>query len=155
MWQAWGMTRTFCILMALAGSAGCVSAGGPRTVDYEGTSWRLVTGQQLRIAFVGNKIRYPDPQREGDIVLVSSTRCDAFFPDGRYVTCGDRVSRPTGTYEVRNDRICARMTRRLRCWQLFQSDTGRYLLGHPGEQPSVEPVSLVPVADSSAPPNNW
>lgn len=147
------MVRTFGFILALPASAGCV-AERPRTVSFEGSTYRLVTGKPLRAAFVGNKIRYPDPHGTGEIV-VSATRCDGFYPDGAYLSCGDRVPRVTGTFKVHKDRICIAVFRRTFCYQLYRNPAGRYLLGHPGEQPEFEPVSFVPAADESVAPRMY
>ena len=145
------MVRTPCIVLALA-LAGCVAAQRSPSVSYEGAAYHLVTGKRLNTAFVGKKIRYPDPYRMGDIILISSARCDGFYPDGRYLSCGDRVPRREGTFEIYSDRVCVIVGGSSRCYQLYRSRTGLYLLGHPREQPSFEPISFVPAADDTVAP---
>lgn len=124
----------------------------PRTVMFDGARYRLVTGNRLRAAFVGKKIRYRDPHREGQIVLTSSIRCDGFYPDGRYVSCGDRVPRPMGRYEIRGDRVCVTISGPWRCYTLYRSAAGADLLGHPGEEPAFEPIAFVLAADETVAP---
>ena len=133
--------------------AGCTPVDRSGKIIFEGQPYRLVTGKHLRAAIVGQKIRYPDPYRMGEIVLTSSIRCDGFYPDGSYLTCGDRVPRRWGKYTVSNDRVCITLGGPSRCYQLYQNRTGHYLLGHPGELPPVERIGLVPAADDTVAPS--
>ena len=116
------------------------------------TTYSLVTGSELRSAIVGRKVRYPDPQKMGSIVFANSIRCDAFLPNGRYVTCGHRFTRPEGTYEIQNDRICIELYSRTHCLELYRSDDGDRLLRQASEGALPEPIDLVAISDKSVQP---
>jgi hypothetical protein len=146
------MLRAAFFTGCFAALVGCASLNDGSVTTFDGASYRQVRGEALRTAFVGNKIRYPDPQRMGEIVLTSAARCDAFFPDGRYVTCGDRAPIIHGTYAVQDDRVCATVLERARCWQLFRGRSGEYLLSQLAEHPIFERIDFVSVNDRTAPP---
>ena len=110
--------------LAAASLGGCATNGpAPRIVRYQGEDYRLLRGEALRSAVVGSSFGYrPSPE---DVVI--NRRCDVFDADGRtYYSCSDRVPRTYGTYRVREDRFCA--TVYSRCWSLFRSRGGEYLL---------------------------
>ena len=108
-------------------ASGCTTTGS-KQILFNNTTYSLVSGSELRSSFVDKKVRYPDPRRLGDIVLSNSIRCDAFYQNGRYVTCGHRITRPTGTYEVQKNRVCIDLYSRIRCVELYRSQGGDYLL---------------------------
>ena len=140
----------FLVTMILLG--GCVCIGSQKVI-FRGQTFGLVTGERLRAAFAGQKIRYSDPYDLGGGVISSVPKCDGFYTDGRYVSCGDRVPVIHGTYRVSQDALCIEKGwGKERCYQLYRSKAGDYLLGHPGEQPALEPINLVPAADDSVAP---
>ena len=144
--------RTITLLLTVVLCGGCVSAGSQQVL-VEGRTFRLVTGEKLRAAFSGQKIRYPHPYDLGGGVISSAPKCDGFYPDGRYLSCGDRVPVIHGTYRVTQDSVCIdKGWGKERCYQLYRSRAGDYLLGHPGEQPALEPIRLVPAADDTVAP---
>ena len=107
----------------------------------------------MRAAFAGHKIRYPDPYNLGGGIISTVPRCDGFYADGRYVSCGDRVPVIHGTYRVSQDALCiVRAWGKERCYKLYRSEHRDYLLAHPGEKPALEPISLVPAADEVVAP---
>ena len=144
--------RTISLLLTVALCGGCVTAGAQRVV-VEGQTFRLVTGDKLRAAFAGQKIRYSDPYELGGGVISSVPKCDGFYTDGRYLSCGDRVPVIHGTYRVTKDSVCIdKGWGKERCYQLYRSKAGDYLLGHPGERPALESIRLVPAADDTVAP---
>lgn len=144
--------RTIILLITVVLCDGCVTAGSQKVI-VEGHTFRLVTGEKLRAALAGQKIRYPDPYRYGPEILSSVPKCDGFYPDGRYLSCGDRVPVIHGTYRITQDSVCTDLGwGKERCYHLYRSKAGDYLLGHPGEQPALEPIRLVPAADDTVAP---
>ena len=144
--------RTVLLLLTVVLFGGCVTAG-PHRMVVKGQTFRLVTGEKLRAAFVGQKIRYPDPYGLGSGVISSTPKCDGFYTDGRYLSCGDRVPFIHGTYRVTHDSVCIdKGWGKERCYQLYRSKSGEYLLGHRGEQPALEPIRFVPAADDTVAP---
>ena len=144
--------RTILLLLIVISCGGCVTAGSQNVV-VEGHTYRLVTGDGLRTAFAGQKIRYPNPHGRGGGIISSVPRCDGFYPDGRYVSCGDRIPVIRGTYRVSRDSVCVyRGWGKERCYQLYRSKAGDYLLGHPGEQTALERIHLVPAGDDTVAP---
>src|ERR1700740_3051193 len=97
--------RPIVIFLSVVLLGGCVTPGSDNVV-VKGEKFRLVTGEQLRTVFVGQKIRYPDPYRYGPQITSSVPKCDGFYPDGRYLSCGDRVPVVHGTYRVLRDSVC-------------------------------------------------
>ena len=55
--------RTAFFIGSLAALVGCVALNEADMTTFEGASYRLVKGEELRSAFAGNKIRYLDGAR--------------------------------------------------------------------------------------------
>ena len=142
--------RTLCGILVFVVAACATTESNQVRLGH--ITYALVTGAELRSSFVGKKIRYLEPQIINDIVIISSPRCDAFYPDGQYVTCGDRHPRPTGTYEMQEDRVCIDSGSRAMCIKLFRSQGGKYLLRDPRYGAALKPVSFVPISDETVPP---
>jgi hypothetical protein len=146
--------------LACAGALiiGACAAHTP-SVPFEGARYKALTGEKLAAAVVNKQFVFPKPQA-GDDVIITSPRCNKFYADGQYMMCGDRVPFIWGTYKVMEDRVCANVMMNARCWKLYRSSVGAYLVEHlsgegPGtyERVNIEPVSPPhpPVRRDSAP----
>ncbi|MBA3512558.1 hypothetical protein [Sphingomonas sp.] len=90
-------------------------------------SYKRVTGEQLQAAIVNKQFVFAKPQTAAGEIIITSPRCDRFYPDGTYVMCGDRVPFIPGMYAVSEDQVCAATFRTSWCWRLYER-AGHYLL---------------------------
>ena len=94
------------------------------TVTYEGSSYELLKGKRLQEAVVDHKFTHA----YRDLVITGGCGFEAFYPNGGYRVCGDRVPFRYGSYRVFEDQVCVSIAGNTSCWRLYTNKHGDYLI---------------------------